>query len=953
MTISGIGMETIKEEEEIIETLPGAVKIYENKSNERIIGSRTIEISKMHFSSEPGVVEVNLVYRQQTLFDSEEFFKGDQVVRSIKKEIRQKDNLLFEDIMGTALTIGILPIIQGVYTLSAANDFNVKSKEALDKIRNGDSRATFDIEVKHIGKTKVTYKRVSNRFSELKKNVHFERVDPAPSIDLIIVPDNPVLTKFSATTDEQGNAKFILTHTFKELNSLSPMELIVSTKSKSDLIFKAYLTKDIIDYWLKEHDKQSMIAKSTPDLPPYAEVSFNIADKIHAGSKIPISITLTNIGKGAFYGLSAETKSEFRPLDGIKYIFGKIDPNESKTITKQIDIPLPSLAQQAKINIHWKEYNDFSPDINSTIISVIGKNRPKFAYSYIIIDDMSGNSVGNGDGRIQKGEAVDILFTIANVGNGKTGNVLISIVSPLKQNIFRNKDKNEFDLLKPGEKITARLTATITKSFPGDVLPIDFQITETDFGVALAERIDLPLETKISEKVIDINKKLVVTEGVTNVYGGAGQDTLIIAQVEKGNQLISTGQMGDWYRILIGENENGWVNINSVEPIIESEVKQENTHRASTIIRIMQKAPPVIALASPVDGITVSVDDINIIGTIADDSGIDRLEIRANGILFDTLAQRGISINSNASYRKTNLEFNHKIKLSKGSNQITLTAYDVDGLNSEKHILINRNDKKSNIFAAVIGISKYKNVHSLKYADNDADEFHNYLTSNLKIPGKNIYKITNEEATLKNMRDILGINLRKLAGKDDTVIIYYAGHGSMELDSNIDDGDGYEKYLMPYDADLNSLYSTAMPMDEIKRIFQRIQADRIIFIVDSCYSGASGGRSLTAINKSSHRGDPSDRYLERLSTVKGRVILTAGKANEVSIERDDLKHGIFTFYLLEALKGNADMNGDQMISLQEAYEYISRKVSDATNHNQNPTLRMGEIEGQIILGMFD
>ena len=140
--------------------------------------------------------------------------------------------------------------------------------------------------------------------------------------------------------------------------------------------------------------------------------------------------------------------------------------------------------------------------------------------------------------------------------------------------------------------------------------------------------------------------------------------------------------------------------------------------------------------------------------------------------------------------------------------------------------------------------------------------------------------------------DVLGVFLKNKAGKEDTVIIYFAGHGAVESEPNIPDGDGLEKYLLPFDAEPDSLYSSALPMDEIQKLFRRIQAERVIFIIDSCYSGAGGGRSILTSNKyNERRGDPSDKYLDRLTEGKGRIILTASRANELSIEKSDLEHG--------------------------------------------------------------
>jgi uncharacterized caspase-like protein len=80
------------------------------------------------------------------------------------------------------------------------------------------------------------------------------------------------------------------------------------------------------------------------------------------------------------------------------------------------------------------------------------------------------------------------------------------------------------------------------------------------------------------------------------------------------------------------------------------------------------------------------------------------------------------------------------------------------------------------------------------------------------------------------------------------------------------------------------------------------------------------------------------------------VIITASDANELSMERDDMKHGVFTYYLLEGLRGKADLDGDGVITVDEIYRYVSTKVPQATGQDQHP-VRKGETTGQIVLGV--
>ena len=102
---------------------------------------------------------------------------------------------------------------------------------------------------------------------------------------------------------------------------------------------------------------------------------------------------------------------------------------------------------------------------------------------------------------------------------------------------------------------------------------------------------------------------------------------------------------------------------------------------------------------------------------------------------------------------------------------------------------------------------------------------------------------------------------------------------------------------------------------------------------DSCYSGATAGRTFAT---ASRRAVVSDAFLARLSKGKGRVVLTASRASEVSEERRSPRPRLFTYYLLEGLRGKADLDADGIITVDEIYIYVSKKVPEVTGQNQNP-----------------
>lgn len=358
------------------------------------------------------------------------------------------------------------------------------------------------------------------------------------------------------------------------------------------------------------------------------------------------------------------------------------------------------------------------------------------------------------------------------------------------------------------------------------------------------------------------------------------------------------------------------------------------------------KIPPLLLITSPEDGRKNETDSVRLAGAVEDDQGLMRLEVLVNGRPVEGGEARGIRPVEGVAPKR--LSFERRIPLIQGPNRIQVKATDTDGLTSEKTLTVHYAASARKAWAVVVGINDYPQLPKLKYAVNDAKEFHRFLVERNRVPAENITLLLNDQASLKNLRSTLGTKLKTAAGMDDMVIIFFAGHGATERDAMSTDGDGLEKYLLPWETDPADLYSTAMPMREIAYIFGRIRSDRLIFIADSCYSGASGGRTISVTGT---RANITDGFLERISGGRGKVIITASAANEVSVEKDDLRHGVFTYYLLEGLRGAADMDNDGTVTVDEVYRYVSEKVPRATGQEQHP-VKKGSVEGSLVLGIL-
>ena len=369
------------------------------------------------------------------------------------------------------------------------------------------------------------------------------------------------------------------------------------------------------------------------------------------------------------------------------------------------------------------------------------------------------------------------------------------------------------------------------------------------------------------------------------------------------------------------------------------------------------KATPLsIAIRYPAEGDRVTEANTVVAAVVTSSRGVSSVSVTLNGSEVDRRAE---------SKPQASMVVQVPVTLREGTNTIVLTARETDGTIRQEVRTVTLAGAATgpappaakitrDAFAVIIGVGRYENVTipTLKYAVADAEAMYNVLTATAGFKKDNVLLLTDRterKPTLRNIKYALGTFLARAAQKDDTVIVYFAGHGAPEIDQRGLERDGLAKYLIPADADPDDLFSTALPMDDLQAIFGRIEAERVVMFLDACYSGAAGGRTFTA--KRTRAGAVDDLFLERLTRSKGRAIITASRPNEVSVELPELGHGIFTYYLTEGLRGAGDLNRDGIVSLQELYEYVEQQVvrkSRAVGGNQHPIMK-GELEGNLPL----
>lgn len=245
-----------------------------------------------------------------------------------------------------------------------------------------------------------------------------------------------------------------------------------------------------------------------------------------------------------------------------------------------------------------------------------------------------------------------------------------------------------------------------------------------------------------------------------------------------------------------------------------------------------------------------------------------------------------------------------------------------------------------NTYAIVIGISKYKNIPQLQFADKDAKSFYDYMVAKdgMNVKPSNVVLRINEQANITNVGNDVSDILQKDIKKGDRVIFFFAGHGDYDAKIMKD-----QSLLLLQGAPNGNYFQNVFSGDYISTSDLHIKftselikkgAD-VILIIDACHSGGmssplAGGEQGGIITASA------------INTIQSTVKLYSCQAKQYSLESTQFGggRGLFSYVLMEGLYGMADANNDSVVNIKELQRYLEDNVpSMASPNRQDPVVK--------------
>jgi len=322
--------------------------------------------------------------------------------------------------------------------------------------------------------------------------------------------------------------------------------------------------------------------------------------------------------------------------------------------------------------------------------------------------------------------------------------------------------------------------------------------------------------------------------------------------------------------------------------------------------------PPLVKLAVlPIQG----KNEAELFVKITDaGGGVDELKIMQNGKSIPLTNPRFPSKKGESTI------YTDTIPMVGGINTFSASAFSkarVESPVSEAKLFSDNTDKASICHLFVIGIDRYKNPSlTLNFAREDAESFAQLIKDKSEsiFSHVKVHALYDADATKKNILDTLN-KLETQINQNDVFLFFYAGHGSL-----VDNRFFFITTECTRLYDLNNLSKEGLEAAILQDKLKNIKALKQVIIMDACQSGGS-------VELLAERGSLEEKAIAQLSRSAGIHVLASAGSEQNAKELKDLKHGLFTYVLLQALSGKADgAPHDGKITIYELKSYLDDQV---------------------------
>jgi carboxyl-terminal processing protease len=424
-------------------------------------------------------------------------------------------------------------------------------------------------------------------------------------------------------------------------------------------------------------------------------------NEVSAGEQMNLKLTVTNHGTATLYRLFAVTKSEDPLFDNKELVVGKLEPGKSRTVSipagwcnrkgqkagstlqlpkdtpRECTIPKDALMRSDGVKFHFEEARGHAPADAELRTTVKSLERPVFAYSYEIIDNLRGN----GDGRVQRGENLTMYLTVKNVGKGRSYDTQANLHDLSGEGLLLHDGRFDISNMMPGDTRRVAFTFDVGPQLQDPEAKVQLQIRDEDLREEVDEKVRIPIEDPVT--VASARGTVQARSSGADLRSEPDAHGRVFARLPPGTAASVLGSSGDYLKVSLGDGRFAFVKA--------TEVDQGGAPQPQiALVDATEHAPPALEIPQPQ---LVTRDPHTVVHGLATD----------DTRLLDTyifVGSRKVFYRSNRNgLDPKRMTFDADLPLRPGVNVVTVVARENPDTTSHRTFIVRRDGPNGEILA--------------------------------------------------------------------------------------------------------------------------------------------------------------------------------------------------------------------------------------------------------------
>jgi carboxyl-terminal processing protease len=455
----------------------------------------------------------------------------------------------------------------------------------------------------------------------------------------------------------------------------------VLASAKGFLKKRALDESDRISLALKQLgvDWSAAAAAAPPQLT--AEVSVDRPDgRARAGEPLTLKATVTHHGGGPAGRVRAQLKSDSGLFEDRELVFGKLAPGESRSWSVPVKVPKDTLSRLDVVRVEFAEEHGAAPPSQALQVQLDGLARPRFAYSYQLIDDERGN----GDGLLQRGEGVRVRVTLKNVGAGKALATVATLRNRSDEGVVVNKGRYELAALAPGEQKTVDFTFGVHKDYEGQAVTVELLVFDARLHDGVTDKLVFPVVERAAQAKVVSGSFAVSSD--TEVRSGASPSAAVLGRLLKGARLPQTAQFDGFTRVELEPGRPGFLTLSAGAPS-----SQPALAAPDTLALRWQVTPPALTVAAA--PLSVETPSFHLEAVAKDDDAVADAYVVVSNRTAKIEGRKVFYRSNRGSKSPGELHLAVDVPLWPGMNLVTVVARQSQQVQSMQTLAVNRLSK--------------------------------------------------------------------------------------------------------------------------------------------------------------------------------------------------------------------------------------------------------------------